>query len=213
MLRAAATAGFPARLAAKRPRAATAATRVVVVGAEVRSMLFRALRCGPVPVPRRKACFCSNADARSGPEAVEGAEATGGEEGEGENASSAIVPAAFRPEDCHTVHPLTIGSALSCFLQSRPCYPFVPIICQILLNNCLVRAFVRKGNCSDLQPIDKDLWRLNSPKQLSGTQPGVMIFLNSLFHDIWHSFSSFQRRNKVVAARKRFQRRTCFLLS
>ncbi|XP_025792824.1 lon protease homolog, mitochondrial-like [Panicum hallii] len=121
MLRAAATAGFPARLAAKRPRAATAATRVVVVGAEVRSMLFRALRCGPVPVPRRKACFCSNADARSGPEAVEGAEATGGEEGEGENASSAIVPAAFRPEDCHTVIALP--------LLQRPLFPgfYMPI--------------------------------------------------------------------------------------
>ncbi|RLN15615.1 hypothetical protein C2845_PM02G28290 [Panicum miliaceum] len=96
MLRAAATVGFPARLAAKRPLA-----RLPRRG--LWWWVPRALRCGPVPVPRRKACFCSNADAGSGPEAVEGAEATGGEEGEGENASSAIVPAAFRPEDCHTI--------------------------------------------------------------------------------------------------------------
>jgi len=115
MLRATATAGFPARLAARRPRVATAATRVVLAGAEVRSVIFRALRCGPVPVPRRKACFCSNSDAGSGPEAAEpeGAEATtGGQEGEEENASSAIVPAASRLEDCHTVHPLAIDQAL-----------------------------------------------------------------------------------------------------
>ena len=94
---------------------ATAATRVVLAGAEVRSVIFRALRCGPVPVPRRKACFCSNSDAGSGPEAAEpeGAEATtGGQEGEEENASSAIVPAASRLEDCHTVHPLAIDQAL-----------------------------------------------------------------------------------------------------
>ncbi|KAG2552501.1 hypothetical protein PVAP13_9KG464800 [Panicum virgatum] len=121
MLRATATAGFPARLAAKRPRVATAATRVVVAGAEVRSMLFRTLRCGPVPVPRKKACFCSNSDAGSGPEAAEGAESTGPEEGEGENASSAIVPAAFRPEDCHTVIALP--------LLQRPLFPgfYMPI--------------------------------------------------------------------------------------
>ena len=136
MLRATATAGFPARLAAKRPRVATAATRVVVAGAEVRSMLFRTLRCGPVPVPRKKVCFCSNSDAGSGPEAAEGAESTGQEEGEGENASSAIVPAGFRPEDCHTVHPLAFGSAFSCFLQSR-----LLIICQIFVTNCLIRIF------------------------------------------------------------------------
>ncbi|CAL4914054.1 unnamed protein product [Urochloa decumbens] len=115
MLRAAATAGFPARLAAKGPRAATATARITVAGTEARSPLLRALRCGRVPVPLRTVCFCSDAAAGSGSEEAEGAEAAGGEEGEGENAASAIVPAAFRPEDCHTVIALP--------LLQRPLFP------------------------------------------------------------------------------------------
>lgn len=107
MLRAVATAGFPARLAAKRPWAATAATRVAVAGADARSPLFRPLRCGRVPVPVRRVRFCSDDDAGSGSEAAEGADAEDGEVGEEENASSAITSAAFRPEDCHTVRTLS----------------------------------------------------------------------------------------------------------
>nr|CAB3501051.1 unnamed protein product [Digitaria exilis] len=124
MLRAAATAGFPARLAATRPWAATAAaTRVGVAGAEARSPLFRAVRCGRVPVPVKRVCFCSDDASGSGSEAeaAEGAEAEGGEAGEGENASSAIAPASLRPEDCHTVIALP--------LLQRPLFPgfYMPV--------------------------------------------------------------------------------------
>jgi Lon-like ATP-dependent protease len=110
MLRAAAVAGLPARLAAKRPLAVTVAARVALASTEARSPLLRALRCGRVPVRGRRVCICSAAgDDDSGSEAAsssaEGEEAASGEEGEGENAS-AIVPAVLRPEDCHTVRVL-----------------------------------------------------------------------------------------------------------
>ncbi|TVU47322.1 hypothetical protein EJB05_06918, partial [Eragrostis curvula] len=119
MLRAAAAARFPAWPAAKRPRAMTAPARVAVAGAEARSPLLKALR-GRSPVPERRACFCSDSDAAagSGSEAAssteEGAEAAGGEEGEGEKVSSAIAPPP-RPEDCHTVIALP--------LLNRPLFP------------------------------------------------------------------------------------------
>ncbi|KAF8721531.1 hypothetical protein HU200_023038 [Digitaria exilis] len=130
MLRAAATAGFPARLAATRPWAATAAaTRVGVAGAEARSPLFRAVRCGRVPVPVKRVCFCSDDASGSGSEAeaAEGAEAEGGEAGEGENASSAIAPASLRPEDCHTVIALP--------LLQRPLFPgfYMPVYVKAFL--------------------------------------------------------------------------------
>ncbi|KAJ1297473.1 hypothetical protein BS78_01G379300 [Paspalum vaginatum] len=124
MLRVGAVAGLPARLAANRPRAATVAARVAVAGAESRSPLLRALRCGGGPLPGRRVCICSAAAADSGSEAAssaaEGAEGASGE-GEGENALSAIVPTATRPEDCHTVITLP--------LLQRPLFPgfYMPV--------------------------------------------------------------------------------------
>lgn len=109
MLRAAAVAGLPARLAAKRPQAVAVAARVALASTEASSPLLSALRCGGVPVPGRRVCICSAAGDDSGSEAAssaaEGEEAACGEESEGNNAS-AIVPAVLRPEDCHTVRVL-----------------------------------------------------------------------------------------------------------
>jgi hypothetical protein len=103
MLRAAAAARFPTRVAGKRPRAVMAPARVAMAGAEARSPLLRGRRSS---VPEMRASFCAKATGAGGSEAAssteEGAEAAGGEAGEGEKGSSAIA-APLRPEDCHTV--------------------------------------------------------------------------------------------------------------
>ncbi|KAL6648271.1 hypothetical protein ACP70R_012495 [Stipagrostis hirtigluma subsp. patula] len=121
MLRAAAAAGtgFPSLLASKRPRAAARL-------AMARPPLLRALGGGQVPVRGRRACFCSDDASGSGSgaasSAAEGPEAVaGGDDGEGEQTASAIVPTNPRPEDCHTVIALP--------LLHRPLFPgfYMPV--------------------------------------------------------------------------------------